>query len=274
MTIDLAAKTHVGLKRTENEDVAVAEVLVDGEKPLAWVAVADGMGGHTKGAEASRRAIECLRAGLAQRLADEGPCPTVEWCIGFEEAAHEGVRKIGTETEMAGTTLTFALVHGSECFIGHVGDSRAYRFRDGSLEPLTEDHTWEAYAATQGVENPHGKALRQAVGVEGDFEPDGFQVALGPDDRLLICSDGFYKMVDLSEAASTLGNARDASDACDRLVRLALEGGGKDNISVCVARFGQPAGRSRCPSRRVLAAVAGAVVVAGVLAILAFMGRI
>jgi protein phosphatase len=240
MTLDLAGRTHVGLKRSENQDEVFAQVLSPGERPFACLAVADGMGGHEKGREASQVAIKTIRDRLTRFLRSEGVHPNEEWCLTLEKEAHKSVGALSSGKEVAGTTLTLALLFGAECVIGHVGDSRAYCFRKGKLDQITEDQTWEEYARKNEIENTYGKALRQAVGVGGAIVPETYRLELLPDDWLILCSDGLYKMADITQVESELSRSQGASDACERLVTLALAGGGKDNVAICVARFGEP----------------------------------
>src|ERR1700678_2272091 len=158
MTLELAGRTHIGLKRPENQDEVFAQILRSGEQATACLAVADGMGGHEKGREASQTAIRTIQAKLQGR-----PRPSEELCMELEAEAHKSVGAISMGDQVTGTTLTLALLSGSDCFIGHVGDSRAYCFRKGKLDQITEDQTWEAYARKNSVQNNYGKALRQAI---------------------------------------------------------------------------------------------------------------
>jgi serine/threonine protein phosphatase PrpC len=240
MTLELAGRTHIGLKRRENQDEVFAELVGSGDQPTACLAVADGMGGHEKGREASQTAIRTIRDRLNRLVEAEGLRPTEEWCRTLETAAHEMVHAISQGDQVTGTTLTVALLFGDECLIGHVGDSRAYTFRKGRLEQITEDQTWEAYALKHNTVNSYGKALRQAVGVGDSVIPEVYRLEVAPDDLLLLCSDGLYKMADPEQIELVLRQSRDATDACERLLNLALEGGGKDNVAVCVARVLDP----------------------------------
>jgi protein phosphatase len=118
-----------------------------------------------------------------------------------------------------------------------VGDSRVYRYHLGKLIQVTEDHTWEEFALKHKIDNPHGKALRQAVGVGEAVEPETHHVQVASGDWLLVCSDGLYKMVDDAVLCAIFDRARSAAGACKDLIEHALRAGGKDNIAVCVARI-------------------------------------
>ena len=157
MTLDLAGRTHVGLKRSENQDEILARVIGGGDSNLACLAVADGMGGHQRGREASQMAIESITAGLERLVSENGSSPTEEWCMGLEADAHSSVQTISSDGEVTGTTLTFALVNGTDCLIGHVGDSRVYCVRGGQWDQITEDQTWEAYAEKHGTKTTMGR---------------------------------------------------------------------------------------------------------------------
>ena len=273
MTFDLAGRTHVGLKRSENQDEVYAQVLGAGDRKVACLAVADGMGGHVKGREASQAAIGTLREKLQYQFQGDYGDPSEQLCAQLEEDAHQSVCKIAIGSEVAGTTLTVALLTDEECLIGHVGDSRLYCYRDGKLEQITEDQTWEAYAAKNQIENTFGNSLRQAIGVGHRVVPDTYRLPVLPDDWILVCSDGLYKMVDIADVEEALSMSACASDACERLVTLALDGGGRDNIGVCVARFGAPP-TSPEPKNHALVAAYAAVVVVTVLLVLTLVGRI
>jgi protein phosphatase len=249
MTLELAGRTHIGLKRPENQDEVFAQILRSGERPTACLAVADGMGGHEKGREASQTAIQTIQDRLEQLLSSETVWPTEDWCITLETAAHQSVGEISQGDQVTGTTLTIALLFGDECLIGHVGDSRAYQFRGGKLIQITEDQTWEAYASKNNIENLYGKALRQAIGVGESVVPEIFHLDLKPNDLLLLCSDGLYKMAEADQIEATLRESGNAKDACDRLLNLALENGGKDNVAVCVARVSDAGGHFQAPSQ-------------------------
>jgi protein phosphatase len=234
MVVDLAGQSHIGLKRKENQDSFLAER----KGNLVCIAVADGMGGHEEGRRASETAISSLKSGVAGLPAQNAGYAA--FCMDLERSAHDSVSKISTGNQIVGTTLTLALIDGEDCYIGHVGDSRVYRFHESALDQLTEDHTWEEFSRRHNVDNPHGNALRQAIGVGEAIEPEVHHLKLLPGDWLLVCSDGLYKMVDNASILRVFRNAKYAEVVCRELVQMALEAGGKDNVAVCVLRVGQP----------------------------------
>jgi protein phosphatase len=238
MIIDVAGVSHIGNKRSENQDSYLAERLPSTTgRPACCLAIADGMGGHEQGQRASEEAIVALIEELAE-FDPTGFHPFTEgWCCKVEQLAHERVRGIAEEGEIVGTTFTILMIQGTQAVFGHVGDSRIYRCRDGVLEQLTVDQTWEEYAREHRVQNPHGNALRQAIGVGGSIDPVTGSVSLEPGDWVLVCSDGLSKMIDDQAVAKVLRKAKSAQNACDQLLEQALRAGGRDNVSVCVGRL-------------------------------------
>ena len=145
-----------------------------------------------------------------------------------------------------GTTLTLAKVHGDEVSLAHVGDSRAYRLRDGELEQLTRDHSLVAELERSGQitaeaaeHHPQRSIITRALGPEPDVEVDTYTLAGREGDLFLICSDGLTSMISDDEVASILGSARSLDEAADALVRAANQSGGKDNITVILFRLGE-----------------------------------
>jgi protein phosphatase len=147
-----------------------------------------------------------------------------------------------------GTTLTVAANLGNELVIGHIGDSRAYLFRDGSLSQLTKDHTLAQAMIEAGVADgnePAARSMRhvltQALGSLGPkHKPEIQRLQINPNDQLLLCTDGLTEMVDDQTIASLLKNANSADRACEDLVTVSLAAGGLDNVTVVLARFGAP----------------------------------
>ena len=216
--------------------------------------VADGVGGRASGEVASREAlINLLELALQTpdwqfRWGDEEK-QTVAWRMqdrfrrvnsalleqGFDNADLDGMC----------TTMTAAMTHGKDLVIGHVGDSRAYLLRQGKLQRLTRDHTLAEQLLEEGedIQNANlrktfGNVLVQAVGGSYvDFRPDVFHFTLEDRDSLLLCTDGLTDMVDDVLISSVLEDSDSAQSGCRKLVELALAGGGRDNVTVVVARY-------------------------------------
>ncbi|MGE5225555.1 MAG: Stp1/IreP family PP2C-type Ser/Thr phosphatase [Planctomycetaceae bacterium] len=227
MRIEAGVATDIGRVRDGNEDSYLVE------PPL--YAVADGMGGHRGGEVASQLALETLEERFAAQegsLADQ--VRAANRAV-FERSASD--RKV---TGM-GTTLTAALVAGGSAHLAHVGDSRAYLLRAGSLRRLTEDHTLVTRMVKAGeiteaeaAVHPHRNVLTRVLGTEPDLDLDEQDVGLLEGDRLLLCSDGLTVMVTEDQIQAILETTPSAQEAADRLVRAANRAGGIDNITVVV----------------------------------------
>ena len=225
-----AAATDPGRKRRHNEDSYVCE------PPL--FAVADGIGGAQAGEVASGLAAATLRDDSGDGDGDGGG--RVDALI--QEANRRVYQRQSTDDAYSGmgTTMTAALVEGDRVWFGHVGDSRAYRVRDGSMEQLTEDHSLVAELVRSGRlspeeadSHPQRSVVTRALGTDPDVDVDTFQVETKPGDLFLLCSDGLTTMVDDADILSEIeGNRDDLRAAAKALVRAANRGGGEDNITV------------------------------------------
>lgn len=238
--------------------------------PLTCLLVADGMGGHENGAEASYLAVQSIQTQLADLL-DSKETPSEAWCRTLIETAHGQVKSLSAQGGICGTTVTLALVHRTRCSIGHIGDSRAYLVRDGAAKQLTVDHTWEEEARRRGVANTGGAALMQAVGVGTALEVETQTVELTSTDALVLCSDGLHKLVsaDQIEKSTHAGSAR---ETCDVLLGSAIDAGGDDNVTVCVL---QGAHRHPASSRLTKKANRGSIAVwAALFCVVLLMGGI
>jgi protein phosphatase len=247
LVITAVARTDVGRVRGRNEDA----VLVDGVRGIA--VVADGMGGHPAGNVASTlaaaAAVEELRALLSGVSPEEdSPDGLGDGMARAVREADERVRAAAEEDPSRrgmGTTLTAILVEprSGRAVVGHVGDSRAYRLRSGSLEVLTKDHTWvqeqvDAGRLTpeQARGHPYSSVLTQGVGLENPAEPDVSMHEAEIGDVYLVCSDGLVGMVRDEWIEKLLVETLDRglAAAADALVDAANRGGGLDNVSVAL----------------------------------------
>ena len=228
-----AYKTDTGRQRTTNEDAYFAR------GPL--YAVADGMGGAQAGEVASRIAAEAFEP------AERGPDSAEAFLRSVVQSANSQIHSLAQDDASRsgmGTTLTAALVEGDEIAIGHVGDSRAYRFRDGELTLLTSDHSLVEELRRQGrltdeeaEDHPQRSIITRALGPEEDVEVDTLTVSARPDDVDLICSDGLTTMVKDAQVAKILEESSSLEEATNRLVDEANEAGGRDNITVVAFRL-------------------------------------
>src|SRR2546423_1605414 len=225
-----AAATDPGRRRRLNEDSYVCE------PPL--FAVADGIGGAQAGEVAWGLAAAALRDNSGD---GDGDTPgRVDARI--QEPNRRVYQRQAADAAVSGmgTTMTAALVEGDHVWIGHVGDSRAYRIRDGSLQQLTEDHSLVAELVRSGKlspeeaeGHPQRSVVTRALGTDPDVDVDTFQIETKPGDLFLLCSDGLTTMVDDATILAETGRNRDDLKAAAKaLVRAANRGGGEDNITV------------------------------------------
>ena len=227
------AGTDTGRQRRANEDSLLARA------PL--FVVADGMGGAQAGEVASRLAVESFQSGLADASAPEAALAelTREANARIHELSHSHAEQAGM-----GTTLTAIYVGERDVSIAHVGDSRAYRFRDGELLRLTDDHSLVDELIRQGrltpeeaVEHPQRSVITRALGPEGAVEVDTRSYSARDSDVYLLCSDGLTTMVAEDRLADLLGGQETLRDKGEALIAAANEAGGRDNITVVLLRL-------------------------------------
>jgi serine/threonine protein phosphatase PrpC len=224
------------------------------DSALGLFAIADGMGGHNAGEVASAMAVETL-VGFVKATAGTRE---VTWPFPFDDQlsvaanrllaglrlANQKVHDAGrTDAQLAnmGTTIVAAFVDGERVVIAHVGDSRAYRFRDGRLEPMTRDHTWVAamLAAEPNArtdDHPMRHVLTSGIGMREDVKPTVTEHDVAVGESWLLCSDGVHGYVDSSELARALSLSSPELVA-GAAVRAALDSGGGDNATAVVLRF-------------------------------------
>ena len=243
--------TDVGRVRSNNEDCFRIVT------PLNLYVLADGMGGEAHGEIASALAVEtvvkhCLDAEAnpaAKVLGQVQPGWSAE-TKRLSTALHLANRNICKSAEEhpeqrgMGATLTAAWIDGSKLSIAHVGDSRAYLLRGGSLLQLTRDHSLVAEQVRQGVltaaeaeESDMQSVLLRALGAQPEIEVDAEEHVLFPRDVLLLCSDGLTRVVTEPEIAGVLQAETDPVRGAEELVGIANERGGPDNITVVIARM-------------------------------------
>jgi protein phosphatase len=232
--VEKAALSDVGRQRQGNEDSFLER------SPL--FAVADGMGGARAGEVASRIAVEQFDV---QDGADDTPEEQLaEVARGANRKIHQMAQDDSAYAGM-GTTFTAALVTGKHIAIGHVGDSRLYRFRDGELERLTHDHSLVEEFVRQGKltpaeaeVHPQRSIITRALGPEPEVEVDTYTHAGRDGDVYLLNSDGLTGMINEERVAEILGDRESLEDAAEKLIAAANENGGKDNITVVLFRLG------------------------------------
>jgi PPM family protein phosphatase len=230
---DAICKTDTGRQRRDNEDNAYVRV------PL--FVVADGMGGAQAGEVASALAVEEFR----KPLSDDGP-PEQRLSTRVQEANRRIYETAQSAVEHAGmgTTLTAAYLDDSNLAVAHVGDSRAYIFRDGSLTRLTQDHSLVEELIRRGklteeqaAEHPQRSIITRALGIQQAVEVDTWTYPVRAGDVVLMCSDGLTSMIGEEQIAAALAGETDLDRAAERLIAEANAAGGRDNITVVLFRL-------------------------------------
>jgi PPM family protein phosphatase len=274
--IDVAALSHTGLVREQNEDaylvfrvgryleriasnVPEAELPSHDEESGLLMIVADGMGGHQAGEVASHGALVSMLQLIAAsprwalKLSDPATREREiaelrqrmrEYIAGVHDAIRQRARQDATLSGM-GTTFTAAYAVGGDVFVLHVGDSKAYLMRGGTIEKITRDHTLAQEYADLGMiaqddvptHRMHHVLTRAIGGPDDELEGDIYHVEATSGDQVVLCSDGLTDMSGEDEIARVLAAHGRSEDACRALVELSLARGGRDNVTVIVARM-------------------------------------
>ena len=249
MRVSSASATDTGLQRSVNEDdLSVRE-------DLGLFVVADGRGGHAAGEVASKTAIEGIVAFVEATVSVSSD---QTWPFAFnpelstngnrlDAGFRMGNRKLSTKiseaSELSGmaTTAVAVLIDGEKGTIAHVGDSRIYRLRRGTLERLTRDHSWVGEQVRAGAlsenaarQHPWRNIVTRAISGTEDLEIDIEELTLEPLDRLLLCSDGVFAVLDDDEIREVLSRDSSLNDLCNALVQGANDVGGPDNVTAIV----------------------------------------
>jgi serine/threonine protein phosphatase PrpC len=245
--LTFAGYTDIGRRRPLNEDSIYAEDNV--------FLVCDGMGGHKAGEVASKLAVEAI-AGFLRRSAED---PEMTWPYGYDPALPHDSNRLSTAIKLAnrvvfrksvseddytgmGTTVAAAMVARPLLTYAHVGDSRIYRIQSGVMRQLTRDDTWANLQSSEGGEEevvaPMRNVLTKALGAREDVDFSLNELILTDGDILLLCSDGLTNMLsDARILEIVTSGAGDLHAACRELTSRANEEGGRDNISVVLARY-------------------------------------
>ncbi|MFO0000675.1 MAG: Stp1/IreP family PP2C-type Ser/Thr phosphatase [bacterium] len=249
MRITSCGMTEVGVKRSTNEDT----YLINDEMQLC--VVCDGMGGHVGGEVASAIAVNTVEEVLASvevRPADLGRADDDDPVELTRERLRYAIRLAGRrifekateepEYKGMGTTCLALLIDGGNAFIAHVGDSRGYVVRDGSIEQVTEDHSLVNEKIKAGLLTPDEarnhklkNIITRSLGYMEDVEVDIQVRAVRRNDRFVLCSDGLSNLVETGEIGEAVLDTG-PQESTRRLIELACERGGDDNVTVVVAR--------------------------------------
>lgn len=251
MQIDSGGVTDLGRVRSNNEDsFRIVE-------PLNLFILSDGMGGEAHGEIASSLAVDTIEKVCSSSKVDFEVTLTGTSSENWSEQtrllqnavlqANFGIYQSSQEhpeQRGMGATLTAGWINGSKLSLAHVGDSRAYLLRTGNLQQLTNDHSLVAEQVRRGIITPQQaeesemqSVLLRALGAHPEVDVDVDEFDLFPRDVLLLCSDGLTRMVTEPEIAGTLQAETDPEKAAQKLVDLANERGGLDNVTVIVARL-------------------------------------
>ena len=254
MPIEARGITDVGRKRQQNED----SFLVD--EALGLFVVCDGMGGHAAGEVAAGRCVEVIQAEISShpdvleqlRINPASTSAAVSLLENAVELASGDLFRTAQAEEAKrgmGTTVVALLVGGSKAVLAHVGDSRVYLVRAGQVHRLTEDHTFVQAQIKAGIiskdqaeTSPYKNVITRAVGIQPSVQVDTLLLDTLPGDRYLLCTDGLHGYLRDEEIPQFLSEGKDLPE---RLVALANERGGKDNITAVVVEL--TAGRTATP---------------------------
>ncbi|MFN2443819.1 MAG: Stp1/IreP family PP2C-type Ser/Thr phosphatase [Thermoanaerobaculia bacterium] len=253
LRLDIAQRSEVGKVRTENQDFSLVSGGPEGPGGGALMIVADGMGGHRGGATASRLAATTVQERFAAGSL-ENPGKALSAAI---ERANQAVfdhAQAQPDLRGMGTTVSVLYARANRAWFSHVGDSRIYRLRDGSLEQLTQDHSVVASMVREGLltdeeaaVHPRRNVLQRSLGVAPDIEMDsGNDLELQPGDTYLLCSDGLHGFVRGESIREAL--ELPPAEAVGRCIDLAYEAGAPDNVTAVVCRV--ETGPGERPRRR------------------------
>ncbi len=242
---EFAVLTHPGLKRFQNED----SILV--RPDLGLFVVADGMGGHSCGLQASTLAIKQIEAYMAdyfagrERISGEEADAALTNAV---EQAHNSIRQFVAEKapgQTVGTTVAVVLVLEKRAIVAHVGDSRLYRYSNGKLHQMTTDHNMfrdlvEMGRLTdeEGGESPFSHMLSRALGVQQAHQPDVQSIDLKAGDIFLLCTDGVHNVIENGVLESLVGDfeSKGLEPLAEIILSEVLARGGPDNVSLVLVR--------------------------------------
>jgi len=249
--LELAGLTDVGRARTNNEDAFALDT------DAALAVLADGMGGYNAGEVASQMLVGFLHSELGRWLKEaaasappEAVRRAVEICVDNANRAIHAAANSNARYAGMGTTLVMAVFRPEGVCVAHVGDSRAYRLRDGKLEQITRDHSLLQEQLDAGLITPeqaavalHKNLVTRAVGVEEQVMVDVAFHPLQAGDQFILCSDGLSDMLNPGQLLALCQRSANLADAARQLIAGANEQGGRDNITAVLARVG-PQGRA------------------------------
>jgi protein phosphatase len=249
LDFQLGRQTHPGMVRDNNEDsilsIEISRMNRGVIEPISLVAVADGMGGHAAGEQASSLVIDTIaQIGAFELVALQNPSNNEfdEWLKRAMQSANQAVFEARqTAGNDMGSTLVLGLIIGSMAYFGHIGDSRIYLVNEGSIKQLSTDHSLVQHlvsigkiSAEEARVHPQRNVIYRSLGEKPEVEADYFNQQVFPNDRLLFCSDGLSGLLDDQKIQQIILHAASPQSACDELVSAANAAGGDDNISALI----------------------------------------
>jgi protein phosphatase len=243
--------TDLGRVRTNNEDSVYSFYATgrsaEGVPDFGLFVVADGMGGHSEGERASAIAVLTVANYILREVYlpllnhEDREAPIAEVMTTAIQRANDAVVK---DLEDAGTTVSAAVLIGDLAYIGHVGDSRVYMINRGRIERVTRDHSWvqrlielDQLSPDEATEHPQKNLLYRALGQSDTLEVDTLMRRLSPNAKMLLCSDGLWNQVSDAAILEAITQAPTPQDACTKLVELANDAGGPDNITAILLQL-------------------------------------
>jgi len=234
--------TDIGKVRDKNED----NYCVLDDQLMVYI-VADGMGGHNSGEIASAIAIDTIKEHLLKYLLDENEDESIKGIIfeAFNRANNEIINKSANQAgcDGMGTTATLALFREGKLYLGHIGDSRGYLIKNGTIQQITQDHSLVAELLRKGsisereaIKHPQKNIITKALGTDIKVKADVFTVDFDEGDTLILCTDGLSNFVDKYEIEKYALEIDDCQEACEEMVRLANFRGGFDNITIMMIK--------------------------------------
>ena len=236
-SVSHAAASDIGLRRENNED---SYAVIDLGRPFPCVLIiADGMGGHRRGELASRIAVDYVEELLRHKLETDSDPETVQQALAdICEKANIRVYLGSLESEdCRGMGTTAAVIYEDQLILAHVGDSRAYLYRDSSLLRLTIDHTLVqemidagSLSEAESKTHPRRNVLTRALGAPENVQSDTIRLPLEQGDGILLCTDGLHGTVSDEEILAVLNEEKSSEQAVNKLIALANAKGGEDNV--------------------------------------------
>ena len=243
--MEYAALSDKGIIREQNEDFW--NIVLDNKgNPIAFI-IADGMGGHKAGDVASRMAVEIISQEICRGFEAINSSTTIGFLEKAVNLANDEIYKyalLNLNGTGIGTTLTLGLIHSGKITIAHIGDSRFYMVRGGTIQSMTRDHSFVGELVEKGVldqeearNHPLRNQITRALGYEKNIEIDFYNIDVKKGDMYLFCTDGLTVKVSSGELLTMLEQEKDLNVILKNMVELANQRGGDDNITAIIVKI-------------------------------------